>query len=51
LAISGFGPVERGTTLAFIESFKRGHLQARLVAIVVGELYKWKAIFPFGSVR
>jgi hypothetical protein len=50
LAFSSLGPVKRGTALASIESFERGHLQASLVAIVVGELREWKTIFPLGSI-
>jgi hypothetical protein len=38
LAFPSLGPVERGTALASVESFKRGHLQTSLIAIVVGEL-------------
>jgi hypothetical protein len=38
LAFSRFGPVERGMALASVESFKGGHLQTSLVAIVIGEL-------------
>jgi hypothetical protein len=50
LAFSSLRPVERGTTLASIESFKGGHLQTSLIAIVVGELSKWQAVLPLGSV-
>jgi hypothetical protein len=50
LAFSSLGPVERGTALASIESFKRGHLQTSLVTIVVGELSKRQAILPLGPV-
>jgi hypothetical protein len=41
LAFSRFGPVERGTALASIEGFRRGHLQTSLVAIIVGKLCEW----------
>jgi hypothetical protein len=41
LAFSRFRPVERGTALASVEGFKRGHLQASLVAIIVGKLREW----------
>jgi hypothetical protein len=41
LAFSSLGPVKRGTALAFVKSFERGHLQASLVAIVVGKLREW----------
>jgi hypothetical protein len=51
LALSNFGPVERGTTLASIESFKGGHLQASLVNIIVGKLSEWQTVFPLGSIR
>jgi hypothetical protein len=50
LAFSSLRPVERGTTLASIESFKRGHLQTSLIAIVVGKLSKWQAVLPLGSI-
>jgi hypothetical protein len=50
LAFSSLGPVERGTALASIESFKRGHLQTSLIAIVVGELSERQAVLPLGSV-
>jgi hypothetical protein len=50
LAFSSLGPVEKGTALASVESFKRGHLQTSLIAIVVGELSKRYAILPLGSV-
>jgi hypothetical protein len=51
LAISCFGLVERGTELASVEGFKRGHLQTSLVAIIVGKLRKWQTVFPLGSIR
>jgi hypothetical protein len=51
LAFSHFGPVERGTALASVESFKRGHLQTSLVTIIVGKLRKWQTVFPLGSIR
>jgi hypothetical protein len=50
LAFSSLGPVERGTALASVESFKRGHLQTSLVAIVVGELSERQAILPLGPI-
>jgi hypothetical protein len=50
LAFSSLGPVERGTALASIKGFKRGHLQTSLIAIVVGELSERQAILPLGSV-
>src|ERR1041385_3634511 len=34
---SGLRPVQERATLPPIQSFKRGHLQTRLVAVVVGE--------------
>ena len=49
-AFSGLGPVQRGTTLSSIKSFKGGHLQAGLVAIVIGEFSKWKAVLSRGSI-
>jgi hypothetical protein len=51
LAFSYFGPVKRGTALASVESFKGGHLQTSLVAIVIGELGEWQTVFPLGSIR
>jgi hypothetical protein len=51
LAFSHFGPVNRGTALASVESFKGVHLKTSLVAIVVGELGEWQTIFPPGSIR
>jgi hypothetical protein len=51
LAFSSLGPVERGTTLASIEGFKRGHLQASLVAIIVGKFREWQTVFPLGSIK
>jgi hypothetical protein len=51
LAFSSLGPIKRGTALASIEGFKRGHLQTSLVAIVVGELREWQTVFPLGSIR
>jgi hypothetical protein len=50
LAFSHFRPVERGTALASVESFKRGHLQTSLVTIIVGKLCKWQTVFPLGSI-
>jgi hypothetical protein len=50
LAFSSLGLVERGTALAFVKSFKGGHLQTSLVTIIVGKLSKWQAVLPFGSV-
>jgi hypothetical protein len=38
LTFSSLRPVERGTALASVESFKRGHLQTSLIAIIVGKL-------------
>jgi hypothetical protein len=38
LTLSSLRPVERGTALASVEGFKRGHLQASLIAIIVGKL-------------
>jgi hypothetical protein len=38
LAFPSLGPVERGMALASVEGFKRGHLQASLIAIIVGKL-------------
>jgi hypothetical protein len=51
LALSSLGPVERGTALASVEGFKRGHLQASLVAIIVGKFREWQTVFPLGSIR
>jgi hypothetical protein len=51
LAFSSFGPVERGTALASIESFKGCHLQTSLVTIVVGKLREWQTVFPLGPIR
>jgi hypothetical protein len=51
LALSCFGPIERGTALASVEGFKRGHLQASLVAIIIGKLREWQTVFPLGSIR
>jgi hypothetical protein len=51
LAFSSLGPVERGTALVSVEGFKRGHLQASLVAIVVGKFREWQTVFPLGSIR
>jgi hypothetical protein len=45
LAFSGFRPVERGTALAFVESFKGGHLQTSLVTIIVGKLCERQIVF------
>jgi hypothetical protein len=51
LALSSLGLVERGMTLTSVESFKRGHLQASLIAIIVGKFRKWQTVFPLGSIR
>jgi hypothetical protein len=51
LDFSSLGPIKRGTALASIEGFKRGHLQASLVAIVVGKLRERQAVFPLGPIR
>jgi hypothetical protein len=51
LAFSSLGPVERGTALASVESFKRGHLQTGLVTVIVGKLRKWQAVFPLDPIR
>jgi hypothetical protein len=50
LTFSSFRLVERGTALASVEGFKRGHLQASLIAIIVGKLCEGQAILPLGSV-
>jgi hypothetical protein len=50
LAFSGLGPVERGSALSSIESFKRCHLKTGLIAVIIRELCEWQAIFPFGSI-
>jgi hypothetical protein len=50
LPFSSFRPVERGTSLASIESFKGGHLQTSLVTIIVGKLHEWQTVFPLGSI-
>jgi hypothetical protein len=50
LAFSGYRPVERGTTLASIESFKRGHLQTSFVTIIVGKLRERQTVLPLGSI-
>src|SRR6187399_2820019 len=47
LAFACFRPVERGTTLSAIENFKRCFACTCLENVVVRELGKWKAIFPF----
>jgi hypothetical protein len=44
---TGFRLVERCSVSATIESFKRCHAQTGLITVVVGELSKWKAFFPF----
>jgi hypothetical protein len=50
LAFSGLRPVERGSALSSIESFKRCHLKTGLIAVIIRELCEWQAIFPFGSI-
>jgi hypothetical protein len=50
LTFSSLRPVERGTTLASVESFKRGHLQTSLIAIIAGKLCEWQTVFPLGSI-
>ena len=47
LMFTSLGPVERGTSLSAIENFKRCFACTFLEAHVVGELSKWKAVFPF----
>jgi hypothetical protein len=51
LTFSSLRPIERGTALASIESFKRGHLQTSLIAIIVGKLREGQTVFPLGSIR
>jgi hypothetical protein len=51
LTFSRFRPIERGMTFASVEGFKRGHLQASLVTIIVGKLREWQTVFPLGSIR
>jgi hypothetical protein len=50
LTFSSLRPVERGTALASVESFKRGHLQTSLIAIIVGELREWQTVLPLGPI-
>jgi hypothetical protein len=50
LTFSSLGPIERGATLAPIECFKRCHLEAGLVAVIIRELGERQTILPFGSV-
>src|SRR6266542_1765559 len=45
-SLTGLGPIERGSTSSSIKSFERRHLDASLVAIVVGELRKWQEFLP-----
>jgi hypothetical protein len=47
LTFSSLGPIERGATLAPIECFKRCHLEAGLVAVIIRELRKRETVFPF----
>jgi hypothetical protein len=50
LTFSSLGPIERGATFAPIECFKRRHLEAGLVAIIIRELRKGETVFPFGTI-
>src|SRR5438132_12488564 len=43
---SGFRPVQGGSTPSTIKSFKRCHLQALLVAIIISKLTQWQTLFP-----
>ena len=45
-AISGLRPIEWGSALPSIQSFKRGHLYAALVTVVVGKFSVGQTIFP-----
>jgi hypothetical protein len=49
-ALSGIGPIQGCTTLLAVKGFKRGHLQTRLITVVVRELCKRKTIFPLGTI-
>jgi hypothetical protein len=51
LAFSRSGPVERGTALTSVESFKGGHLQTSLVIVIVGKLCERQTVFPLGYIR
>src|SRR5664279_2212799 len=50
-AFSGLGPIQWGSTFSTIQSFKWGHLQAGLIAIVVRKFCEGQTIFPLGSIR
>jgi hypothetical protein len=42
--LARFNPVQRCTTSAVIESFKRCHLETLLIAVVIRELSQWKVL-------
>src|SRR4051812_42144223 len=46
----GLRPVEGRATLSSIQGFKWGHLQTRLVTVVVGEFCIGQAVLPLGTV-
>jgi hypothetical protein len=50
LTVFGFKLVKRCAASMTVKGFKRCHLQANLITIVVGKLRKWKAIFPVGPI-
>src|SRR6266542_7168074 len=43
---SGFRPVQGRSTPSTIKGFKRCHLQALLVAIIISKLSQWQTLFP-----
>src|SRR6266540_2730438 len=45
-SFTGLEPIERSPASFSIKSFERCHLDASLVAIVVGELRKWQEFLP-----
>jgi hypothetical protein len=47
LTLSSLGPIKRGATFAPIECFKRCHLEAGLIAVIIRELRKRETVFPF----
>src|ERR1041385_5892036 len=50
LPFSGLRPVQGRATLPPIQCFKWGHLQTRLVDVVVGEFCIGQAVLPLGTV-
>ena len=50
LPFAYFRPVQRCSTPSPIKSFKRRHLEACLIAIVIGKLGKCQAFLPIGVV-